>query len=140
MSPWSTLKAEAVVLMAFCCRPVPIAAGYSEEESSAFATGLIMTAGITLFGNGWRGFAAVEEGVHAAAKEAQGLYSWSAMMQPLALLPGVHTAFAGVVGLGILSLQTPAVNAFLHNAPKSPVRSAVVKTLNVLEELGISKR
>ena len=52
-----------------------IVAGYRLEEYSADATGLIMTVGITLNGKGCRDEAGVDEEVHGAVKEAQGLYN-----------------------------------------------------------------
>ena len=50
--------------------------GYRLDLNKAAATGLIMTAGITLFGKGWRVGAGVDEGVHGAVKDAHGLYNW----------------------------------------------------------------
>src|SRR2546421_12295865 len=90
------------------------------RSNSACATGLIMANGIWLFGNGCRVVAWGEEGVHGAANDAHGLYNCSF---PLAV-----------------EVQTPPVKPAGQRALKSPVRSAVVKTLFVPKELGISKR
>src|ERR1700687_3128481 len=103
MSPWSTLKAEVVVFTAFCCKPVPMAVGYSEEAKRLAATGLIIAAGILLNGNGGRVAAAGEEEVHGAVKDTHGLYSCPA------------------------PVQTPVTSKpFAQRAPKSPLRSAAV--------------
>jgi len=75
-----------------------------------------MTAGITLFGNGWRVGAGVDEEVHGAVKDAHGLYSCP------------------------FPVQTPLENPPWQRAPKSPLRSAAVKTVFATDELGISKR
>src|SRR5262244_3309023 len=121
MSPWSTLKAEDVVSNAFCCKPVLMAAGYSEELNNACATGLSIATGIWLFRNGCRVAAGADEGVHGALNEAHGLYSCT--------FPAP------------LFVQTPlALNPALQSALKSPARSAVVKTLILVDELGMSNR
>src|SRR5690349_7852161 len=91
--------------------------GFRLEANNAEATGLIMTLGITLKGNGWRVAAGADDGVHGAVNDAHGLYNWP------------------------FPLQTPeASKPPVQRAPKSPARSAAVKTVLKLAELGISKR
>ncbi len=89
-----------------------------------------MVEGILLNANGCRGEAGVEPGVHGALKDAQGLYNWSTIVVPsfvLRQIPELSKA-PGVVGL------------FVQIAPKSPDRSASVKTEIKPVELGTSKR
>src|ERR1700739_1496377 len=97
-------SAEPFVFTALFWRLVLIGVGYRLDLNKADATGLIMTAGITLYGKGCRVAAGVDEEVHGAAKDAHGLYNWPAPAQTPELL-----------------------NPPLQRAPKSPVRSAAVK-------------
>src|ERR1700694_1151634 len=122
-SPWASFWAELTLFTALCCTLVLMGVGYRLDLNRAAATGLIMTAGITLFGKGWRVVAGVDEGVHGAEKEAQGLYSCT----PWADEP--------------VFWQTPDesnVPPFcVQISPKFPPRSAAVKTVLALDELGI---
>src|SRR5215470_456831 len=112
-SPWSTLRACAVVFTAFCCRLPLTTPGYRFEANRLAATGLIMAAGITLNGKGLRVAAGVEEGVQGAVNEAHGLYNWPVPKQfPALSKPSAQTA------------------------PKSPLRSAAVNMVLAVDELG----
>src|SRR5258708_32058950 len=111
-SPCTTFSAELEIFTELSCNPAPVALGYRLDLNKAAATGLIIAAGIRLFGKGWRVGAGIEEGVHGAVKDKHGLYNWPVPKQtPEPSKPPVQIA------------------------PKSPVRSAAVKTVLVPAEL-----
>ena len=53
-SPWTTFWAEVTIFTALFCRPCYRRPGIEYDANRAPATGLIIAAGIWLFGNGLR--------------------------------------------------------------------------------------